>query len=257
MNYLNIPFFSICIPCYEMSDSGVEFLKFNFKTFKQQTFQDFEVIISDHSQNDEIKNICSDIDLKVKYIKNTKNIGNSSSNLNNCIKNANGIWIKVLFQDDFLYGKNALHDLHEFIKEKFQTYSENYDENGIIINDMIESGWVVTGSEHTTDGVYLLKSFEPNWSLEAIQKGHNTISSPSVLTFKNEKDSNLLFDENLNWLMDVDYYYRLYLKYGEPKILKSINAVNRVWSGSVTASLQQKSKDDEFEYFKNKINTKQ
>lgn len=249
---INPPFFSICIPCYEMKGSGVDFLKFNFKTFKQQTFQDFEIVISDHSQNEDIKNLCLKTDLNIKYIKNENKIGNSSANLNNCIKNANGNWIKVLFQDDFLYGKNALNNLHHFINDAFNLYSENYDENGILLqqNDL---GWVVTGSEHTTDGYYLVNPYEPRWSLEAIYKGHNTISSPSVLCFKNEKQNNIFFDENLIWLMDIDYYYHLYLKYGEPKILKDINAINRVWLGSVTASVDQNTKQKELEYFQKKI----
>jgi glycosyltransferase involved in cell wall biosynthesis len=252
------PFFSICIPCYEMKGSGLDFLKFNFKTFKQQTFQDFEVIISDHSKNDEIEKLCTDpdvtIDINIKYIRNKNNIGNSSANLNNCIKNANGKWIKVLFQDDFLYGKQALQDLKEFIDQNFENYSENYDENGIIINDY--SMWVVTGSEHTTDGYYLLNPYEPRWCLEAIYKGHNTISSPSVLIFKNEKENNIYFDENLIWLMDIDYYYRLYLKYGEPKILKKTNVVNRVWLGSITANIEEEIKQKELDYFQKKFNIK-
>jgi glycosyltransferase involved in cell wall biosynthesis len=233
---MNMPFFSICIPAYEMNDMGLRFLKFNLETFKMQTFTDFQVVISDHSKNDDIKNMCETmVGLNIKYIKNETQYGNSCANLNNSITNADGKWIKILFQDDFLYGKTALEKLNKFIEDK------NVEK------------WLVTGSEHTTDGIFLLNSYEPNWSLEAILKGHNTISSPSVLTFKNNKDENLMFDTNLNWLMDVDYYYRLFLKYGEPSIMKEINAVNRVWDGSVTAGLTQETKDKELEYFLNKI----
>jgi hypothetical protein len=229
---MNTPYFSICIPAYEMNNMGLKFLKFNLETFKMQHFTDFQVVISDHSQNDDIKNMCESMTgLNIKYIKNEKGYGNSSANLNNTILNADGKWIKILFQDDFLYGKVALEKLNKFIE----------DENA--------QQWVVTGSEHTTDGVFLLNPYEPRWSLEAILKGHNTISSPSVLTFKNNKEDNLLFDVNLNWLMDIDYYYRLFLKYGEPNIMKDINAVNRVWEGSVTAGLSQETKDKELEYF--------
>jgi hypothetical protein len=53
--------------------------------------------------------------------------------------------------------------------------------------------------------------------------------------------------------MDIDYYYRLYLKYGEPKIMKNINAVNRVWSGSESSRLSQEDKDKEVDFFKNKF----
>jgi hypothetical protein len=250
----DIPFFSICIPCYEMKGFGVEFLKFNLEAIKKQTFQNYEIVISDHSRDDEIKKLCNSLDLNIKYFKNENNIGKSSSNLNNAVSKAEGKWIKVIFQDDFLYGKHALMDLHEYIKANFQIYSDNYDENGICLqNNIDEAGWVVTNSEHTIDGIYLVNPYQAKWSLEVIKSGHNTISSPSVLTFKNQKDQNILFDENLLWLMDIDYYYRLYLKYGEPRIMNKINAVNRIWSGSVTSSVDQFTKDKEFEYFKQKL----
>jgi len=233
----NNSFFSICIPTYEMNGVGLDFLKFNFKTFKQQTFQNFQVVVSDHSQNDDIKNLCLNEDLNVKYIKNENDLGNSSANINNAILNADGDWIKIIFQDDFLYGKDALENLKTFIDTELKE------------ND----GWVVTGSEHTTDGMHLISPYEPRWSLEAIYSGHNTISSPSVLSFKNKKQDNILFDKKLLWLMDIDYYYNLYLKYGDPKIYKDINVVNRVWDGSVTSRIMQDKKDSELKYFKEKL----
>lgn len=237
----NKPFFSICIPTYEMRGMGLDFLKFNLFALDKQTFKNFEIVISDHSQNDDIKNLCDQYNLNIKYLKNINNVGSSSSNLNNSILNANGEWIKIIFQDDFLYGKNALEDLNNFILENFNcetTEGENH------------SGWVVTSCEHTVDGINFINPYEPRWSEEAILKGHNTISSPSVLCFKNEKENTLLFDENLNWLMDIEYYYRLFLKYGEPKIMKKINAVNRVWDGSQSSILTQEEKDKEVEIFK-------
>ena len=65
--------------------------------------------------------------------------------------------------------------------------------------------------------------------------GKNTISSPSVLTIKNEKP--LLFDEKLIWLMDVDYYKRCYNKFGNPKIINNINVVNRIGLHQVSNSI--------------------
>ena len=49
-------------------------------------------------------------------------------------------------------------------------------------------------------------------------------------------------------------YYRLYLKYKEPKILNKINVVNRVWDGSVTSFTTQETKDSELEYLNQIIN---
>ena len=54
--------------------------------------------------------------------------------------------------------------------------------------------------------------------------GRNTISSPSVLSFVNEDIR--FFDENLTMLMDCDYYYRLYKRYGLPCIVENYLIAN-------------------------------
>ena len=54
------PFFSIAIPCWDIEGKGVEYLEYSFNILAQQTFTDFNVIISDHSLDDNIKNLCQD-----------------------------------------------------------------------------------------------------------------------------------------------------------------------------------------------------
>tara|TARA_R110002126_G_scaffold241705_2_gene385059 strand:+ start:398 stop:1114 length:717 start_codon:yes stop_codon:yes gene_type:complete len=222
------PFFSIAIPTYEMGGSGVEFLEYNFKKINDQTFNNFEVVISDHSVNDDIKLLCDKWvgKLKIKYYKNTDGVGKSSSNINHAIKHCTGEWIKIIFQDDFLYSDKSLQIIY----------------NDIIINKDIK--WVVTACEHTNNGVDMYRPFYPKWN-DKMHKGINTFSSPSVLCIKN--DGKLLFDDNLVWLMDVEYYKRMFDKYGEPHYIQSINVVNRTWSNSVSNTLSDVIKNKEIE----------
>ena len=49
---------SICIPTYEMKGKGVEYLEYSFNILYSQTYTDFEIIISDHSLSNEIKDLC-------------------------------------------------------------------------------------------------------------------------------------------------------------------------------------------------------
>ncbi len=49
---------SICIPTHEMGGQGSEFLRQSFDILATQTFQDFDVVVSDHSKNDSIENLC-------------------------------------------------------------------------------------------------------------------------------------------------------------------------------------------------------
>lgn len=214
------PYISICIPTYEMKGLGVKYLEHSFEILKKQSFNNFEVIISDHSKNDAIKNLCNKYKdyINIKYYRNKKNIGSSSSNINNALKNASGKIIKILFQDDFLYNDKSL----EEIVNNFNIKEDN---------------WMVTACEHSYDGKTFFRKFYPKYN-KMIFLGKNTISSPSVLTIKN--NTKIFFDEKLIWLMDCDYYKRCYDNFGQPKILNKINVVNRVGDHQVSNSLVNK-----------------
>lgn len=228
------PFFTIAIPTYEMYGKGVEFLKFSFEMIKKQTFKDFEVVISDHSKNDDIKVLCNKYlnFFEINYLKNHKNIGSSSSNLNNAILNSKGTVIKVLFQDDFLYDEFSL-------------------ENTATNFDVTVDKWLVSRCEHTYDGFNFIRDFMPMYN-DMIYTGQNTISSPSVLSILNDKP--FLFDENLINLMDCEYYKRCHDNYGLPKILGKITVVNRIGTHQVTNSiLTNEIREKELDYVIKKI----
>lgn len=197
---------TICTPTHEMGGLGHSFLRKSFEKLATQTFKDFDVVISDHSKNDDIKNLCEEYKdiLSITYLRNTEGAGSSSKNTNNAIKHATGKLIKILFMDDFLFSDNSLEDI-----------VKNFD--------LEKDHWLVTGCEHSNDGVTFYRPFYPRYN-DRIYLGKNTISSPSVLSIKN--DTPLLFDEKLVWLMDVEYYKRCYDTFGTPKILHSINVVN-------------------------------
>ncbi len=230
MSYL-----SICIPTYEMKNIGTIFLDHSFNILSKQTFKDFEVVISDHSSNDGIKEICekySDL-IKIKYVKNLDNLGSSSANINNAIRHASGKLIKVLFQDDFLFNEDSL----EITVSNFNIEKDT---------------WLVSRCEHSTDGQTFIRDFKPHYN-DNIHLGLNTISSPSVLTILNNNP--LFFDEKLIWLMDCDYYKRCYLKFGSPKILNAVTVVNRIGEHQVTNSIVNREIEiKELEYIKQKFN---
>jgi hypothetical protein len=228
-------FFSIAIPTYEMNGRGLEFLEYNFQKFSKQSFKDFEVVISDHSISDEIYNLCKEWSskLNIKYIRNEEKRGNSSNNINNALRICSGKWIKILFQDDYLYTDDSMKDLYDFI----------------IKND---PNWVATACESSNDGINCYRPFYPKWN-DKIILGNNTISSPSVITIKNNND-NIIFDEELIWLMDVDFYQRKYNLYGEPNYLFKINVVNRTWGNRLSDTISEAIKNKEYSIIKNKYN---
>lgn len=203
------PLISIGIPTYEMSGHGVEYLKELLETINHQTFDDFEVIISDHSVDSKIKDFInsSSYDFKINYFKNHEMRGNPSNNINKIISESNGEYIKFLFQDDLLNGEKSIQNIATAIKN-------NKDAN-----------WFVSGCLHIKGSVknnYMIPFYN-----DKIHMGYNTISSPSVLTVKNYKEI-IKFNDEFIWLLDCIYYKDCYLKFGPPVVINEFLVINRL-----------------------------
>lgn len=219
---------SICIPTYEMHGEGKKFLARNFDMFKKQTFKNFEVVISDNSEDTVIENLCKDSNyqsLNIKYLKSFKR--GASINTNNAMKEASGKLIKILHMDDYLSNENSLQD----------------------IVDNFKGNWLVTGCGHDRGDGKIIKPHFPTYN-KKLYLGKNTIGAPSVLTIKNENP--LMFDDILIWLNDCDYYKRYYDKFGKPDILNKVNVVIGIGKHQTTNWLDKKVKKSEYTYVKEK-----
>jgi glycosyltransferase involved in cell wall biosynthesis len=223
---------SICIPVWEQHGVGLSHLKDLICSIFLQSFKDWEIIISDHSKNDDICDYITECDANIKYVRTLTNYGNGVHNLNQSLQRASGEIIKIMFQDDLMYSDKCL----EYIYDSFQ----------IPTNE-----WVVCGCNHTLDGINFDKTLVPYWN-DDILYGVNTISSPSVLAFRN-KDIEF-FDENLTMLMDVEYYYRLYKRFGHPHIINDTLISNRQHPNQIS-NRYDKNINDEIEYVKQKYDS--
>lgn len=230
------PRFSICIPVWEQGGFGIQYLKDLIHSIQIQTFQDWEIVISDHSKNNEIDEYIFSLYRQDRgrygYYTCDKNYGNGVTNLNNALKMANGEIIKIMFQDDFMFDRRCL--------EKFDKAFQ--DEN---------TKWAVCGCNHTRDGVNFERFMVPSWN-DKLLEGVNTISSPSVLAFRNENIK--LFDENLTMLMDVEYYYRLGQRYELPTILEDCLVTNRCHENQISRGYSGNLRD-EIRYCKEKYDS--
>jgi glycosyltransferase involved in cell wall biosynthesis len=227
------PLISIAIPTYEMHNKGGEYLNFALNGIFHQTYKDIEVVVSDHSINDDIKNVCivwSKEGLNIRYIRNENDRGSSSANINNAISHSTGKYIKILFQDDFLYCADAIENTINALEKE------------------PDKKWLISACEHSSDGIHTYRPFYPKYHND-IHLGINTISSPSVLTIRNENVVH--FDNKLIWLMDVEYYKRLYIASGEPIILNNITVVNRTWENQLSSNITEELKNEEMKYVKN------
>ncbi len=215
------PRITIAIPTYDYS-LGIEHLSQSFEMLKKQTFQDFEVVITDDSLNGNVREFVRFYD-KVRYIKNMNQRG-MAGNTNTAIQYANGEIIKILYQDDYLAHEHSLEDINNAFNEKVN--------------------WLVTACLDYKDESSNRLHF-PTYN-DAIHTGNNTIGSPSVLTIRNDKP--LLFNPKLTWVLDCDYYKQLYKRYGAPAILNDVNVVIRIGEHQTTHILSSERKNAEIEY---------
>ena len=225
----NQPLVSIAIPCYEMGGGGVKYLDFCLNKILIQDYSNIEIVISDHSKNNAIKKSLKKWDplLNIKYVKNPYKRGSSSANLNVALQHCTGDLIKIIFQDDYLLESNSLSTL-------------------VTCFNGGDSQWLATACGHSNDRINVFNPHLPKYN-DLIAYGTNTISSPSVIMIKNQDLE--FFDENLIWLMDCEYYKRMYDKFGLPIICNYITVINFMHANQVSNTLATTQvKEDELAY---------
>lgn len=210
---------SIVTPVYEMSGHAESMLADLLISINKQTYDNYEVIVSDDSNNPDLHELCGNFD-SVKYYINNGEKG-ACNNLNNAILHAKGSIIKPMFQDDQFLDTDCL--------EKFAAMTGQ---------------WAVCTSAHNTDRGDHIPYI--NEDIYELARGCNTFGSPSAVAWKPELKAiktdkghyygEMMFDNNLKWLFDVDFYARMILEYGQPQILDT-KVLIREWDGMATRTI--------------------
>jgi len=206
---------TVCIPTYEFKGEGVKFLSELFKSLYIQTFQDFDIVISDHSQDDLIMNFCrnTEYNFEITYIQNPNGRGFQASNTNCALENAEGRIIKLIYQDDLFVDDQAL----EKIKNKFDSGCK----------------WLFHGFTHTTDGIENHRDCIPKWT-DMMLEGRNLLGSPSCVAMLNE--CKMYMDENIKLLIDTELYHRMRFEHGMPEFISNVLIANREHDGRTSSS---------------------
>jgi len=211
-----MPLISIAIPTYEMSGVGSSYLEELLESIRVQDFYDFEVCISDHSKDDEILDVCGQYAnyFTIQYYKNKNNRGNGPSNTNSAVEMCNGKITKIIFQDDLFINNCAL----SIIKSTFEKNNCN---------------WCFNGFFHTSNGLQHFRPMIPKWT-DMMLEGRNLLGSPSCVSFLREKFDK--FDEELQLLMDTDFYHRMRYNHGTPFIIEDYLTSNREHNYRISSS---------------------
>lgn len=188
-----MPKVSICIPAYNQ----VEYLRKTLRSVIEQTFTDYEVIISDDSTDNAVENLLKEFNFKNKltYFRNAPALG-SPANWNASILKAKGEFIKILHHDDFFIGPESL---RKFVGLLENNPKASFAFSGTEINLLK----LKTKKLHTCS----------DKKLSAIKRSPemlffaNYIGAPSATIFR--KKDLILFDIKMKWLVDVDWYIQM------------------------------------------------
>lgn len=197
--------FSIAIPAHDRGVNGPLWMRELLESLKVQTFQDFDIVVSDQSINDNILSVCKEYsnDFEFTYVRYGGKV--PCENINTALNECKGKIIKIMFSDDIFVNENAL----EIIKK-------TYDET--------KCKWAFSGFCGTKDGKNLYDLRVPRWT-DYMLEGRNLLSSPSVVSFLNE--SKVEFDENLKLFLDTEFYHRMRFKNGMPNFIPEVLVANR------------------------------
>ena len=189
------PLLSICIPAY----NRVPFLQRLLESIAVQQFTDFEVIVTDDSTNGKVEQFLTQqvYRFPLQYIRNQQQLG-TPRNWTEGMKYASGTWIKIMHDDDWFAAADSLKIFTEHIDEKvdciFSGYSIYNEQNKLLVDQTISTARFALIQTHP----YLLFA-------------KNELGPPSVLLFRSSM--NELYDPSFKWLVDLEAYIRMMLRF--------------------------------------------
>lgn len=209
---------SIAIATYEANGFGAKFIEKNINCFLEQTYEDIQLVISDHSRNDDIHNVVKKLsDDRIKYVRYEFNFGDQVQNINNAISNCDGEFIKLLNHDDYMDSPDTISDYMKLIEKGYS--------------------WVISSCKHLNIQNGEFYNFHtPKLENDGSHflHGINYFGCPSVaLIPKNE-----FLDANVKYMGDCELWFRLLKKYGIPGFLDGYKIV--ICTGSHTLTEQFK-----------------
>ncbi len=189
------PLISICIPAYKRTD----FLKRLFDSISIQTFKDFEVILTDDSQTDDVAIFCKQYEgsFKLSYHKNLVSLG-TPENWNESIRKATGKWIKIMHDDDWFSDKESLGIFAEIALKSSGNFIFSSYKNVFLDEEQ---------EVEISPTKFRLRQLKRN-PVSLLSK--NIIGPPSVTLCRN--NHNVFYDKDFKWLVDIDFYCHILAK---------------------------------------------
>lgn len=183
-----MPSVSVCIPAYREA----RYFESALSSVLGQAFSDFEVIVTDDSPGTEIASIvAAAADPRVIYVKNSRRYG-VPGNWNVAAALANGEFVKFVHHDDWLASSESLGRFVDLLEQSPEADFAFSSSNSYTAGRHLQR--VHSAADHISrmrdDPRHLLLG---NW-----------VGAPSATIYR--RDGSLRFDENLTWVVDLDFY---------------------------------------------------
>jgi glycosyltransferase involved in cell wall biosynthesis len=164
-----------------------------------QTFKDFEIVLSDDSDDDSVQNLCQSYAYKlpIQYFRNKPSLG-TPANWNFAISKAKGEWIKLMHDDDWFASPESL----EFFAAGARSVNKKFIFSAY--NNYFESEKKYKEEGFPFDGKRrIIKS-------PVTLLAHNVVGPPSVTLIHQSIQE--VYDERMKWRVDMDFYMQLLAK---------------------------------------------
>jgi glycosyltransferase involved in cell wall biosynthesis len=210
---------SVCIPVHISDPDDLIYLKTAIESVVVQSYQDFEIVIADDSASREVFELIREfqsMNVAIQYFE-TGGKSGIGANTNNCISKSRGALIKILFQDDYLSHSRVL----ERTRRQFRFRRKK---------------WLAAGTIHFNQQDLLFQNRMIPRRSDNLLIGKNSISSPSVITFR--RGSFVPLATNLTYIIDCEWYLRMSHTYGLPIFSSRIDIVNRLHENQQTHKVQ-------------------
>lgn len=226
-----MPKVSVCIPAFNQ----VKHLKTTIDSVLTQTYTDYEIVITDDTPGDLVKNFVAEYNMpeRIKYFKNASTLG-SPENWNESIRKATGEYIKILHHDDWLNLDDSLAKYVRLLED----------------NPAVDFGFSATQAVFPRGKDWVHRITEEQLAeMQAnplVLYNVNFIGAPSTTIFR--RDPSLLFDSSLKWLVDIQYYLMQLARKDKIAYSPELLVVTFLTDGRVTHDCAGNKQVEVFEY---------
>lgn len=239
---------SVCVPTY----NGGEYLRECLESIVNQSFADLEILCVDDGSTDDTVDILLDFarqDSRFRIIHNPRNLG-LVGNWNQCVRLAQGDWIKFVFQDDYLFAPcialmlDAGREPIVFCRREF-VFQPGTDAQTISLYESLPTiRDLFPSQEHVVCG-----------SVQGAVLGErrNFFGEPTAsLLHRRVFNEFGLFNTDLAHLCDLEYWIRVSINTGFAYVDEPL-AIFRYHSSGTSAANRDGSRDERISIFDNLV----